>query len=600
MGAAPTKESMVDVLIIGAGPAGVMCANGLARAGVRVRIVDNRPVKVSAGQADGIQPRTIEVLQSYGLAEPLLRQAAYMVMAAFYNPSSSGGIERIGRVPDVTAPSARYPFEATLHQGEIENIFLTSMRKEGVEVERPIVPRSLEISTDEVLLKDPQSYPVKVILQHLEAADKEDDTEVVYAKYVVGADGAHSWVRKTLGFTMDGEQTDYVWGVVDIIPSESTNFPDIRNKTAIHSNNGSCMIIPREGDKIRLYIQLTDTDAVDPATGRVDLSKYGPQKLMQVAKKSFQPFTIDARPEDVDWWTLYVIGQRVASRFSAHERVFIAGDACHTHSPKAGQGMNASMNDTHNLIWKLTHVLRGWANMSLLKTYEFERRKYAQELIAFDKKFSAMFSGKLKAGDSKHDLFLEAFQSYGSFSSGIGIHYSPSPIVAPSYQSAAAHLTVGQRLTPHMLVRAADARAVEIQDYAPADTRFKVLAFIGDLKANAERIARLVEGLSRPCGFLQRAKARNFDAFDVVTICKGKKEEINYVDVPKALITHWTKVLVDDTDVLGKQGGKMYEAYGIADEGAIVVVRPDGYVGVVAPLDGLSIVDDYFAGFMTA
>ncbi|TFY73654.1 hypothetical protein EWM64_g10359 [Hericium alpestre] len=185
-----SKESRVDVLILGAGPAGVMCANGLARAGIDVRIIDKRPAKIAAGQADGIQPRTIEVLQSYGLAEPLLSQAAHMYMAAFYNPSPKGGIERTGRAADITAPTARYPFECTLHQGEIEDIFLKSLRKEGIEVERPIIPSSLEVSTDEALLKDPQSYPVKIVLEHLDAQGKGSlRSEVVHAKYVLGADG---------------------------------------------------------------------------------------------------------------------------------------------------------------------------------------------------------------------------------------------------------------------------------------------------------------------------------------------------------------------------------------------------------------------------
>ena len=156
---------------------------------------------------------------------------------------------------------------------------------------------------------------------------------------------------------------DYIWGVVDIIPD--TDFPDIRNRTAIHSNNGSCMIIPREGDKVRLYVQLTGGDVVDPETGRVNKDRVGPHELMQVAKKTFHPYSIHA--DEFDWWTIYIsklvlwrwvlgtwlmwriVGQRVSSKFSVHERVFIAGDACHTHSPKAGQGMNASMNDTHNL-----------------------------------------------------------------------------------------------------------------------------------------------------------------------------------------------------------------------------------------------------------
>jgi phenol 2-monooxygenase (NADPH) len=124
------------------------------------------------------------------------------------------------------------------------------------------------------------------------------------------------------------------------------------------------MIIPREGDKVRLYVQLTGSAVLDPATGRIDKERIGPRELMQVAKKTFHPYRIDT--DEFDWWTIYIsvwsvwvcesgradgcaVGQRVSSKFSVNERVFIAGDACHTHSPKAGQGMNASMNDTHNL-----------------------------------------------------------------------------------------------------------------------------------------------------------------------------------------------------------------------------------------------------------
>ncbi|KAH9024977.1 FAD binding domain-containing protein [Lactarius hengduanensis] len=585
------NESRVDVLVLGAGPAGVMCGNALARAGVNVRIVDKRAVRVAAGQADGIQPRTIEVLQSYGLADRLHSKAALMVMAAFYNPGPKG-IERIGRVPDVTAPTARYPYEATLHQGEIEAIFLDSMKKEGLQVERPIVPIALQISDDPKELADPRAYPVKVVLKHL-AKESGDDTEIVRAKFVVGADGAHSWVRKTLGFSMDGEQTDFVWGVVDIVPSEVTDFPDIRNKSAIHSTNGSCMVIPREGDKIRLYIQLSDTDAVNPQTGRVDLGRYDPERLLKVANKIFRPYTIHAVPDQIDWWTIYQIGQRVASRFTAHERVFIAGDACHTHSPKAGQGMNASMNDTHNLAWKLTHVLRGWADISLLKTYEFERRKYAQDLIAFDKEFSALFSEKLREDGEGHgptyEEFIGAFQNYGNFSSGVGVHYSPSAVTDPLYQAAAENLIIGQRLLPHVLVRAADAREVNIQDLAPSDSRFKLFVFPG---VHADKVASFLE---RPEGFFNRRR----DACSVITIMCGEKTTVNHLAVPPVLRPHWTKVLLDDTDITGTRGGWIHERYGISrTAGAVVVVRPDGYVGTVAPLDKLTVLDDYFGSFM--
>lgn len=598
-------ESKVDVLILGAGPAGVMCANGLAKAGVNVRIIDKRPSTLAAGQADGIQPRTIEVLQSYGLADALISQAAQLHMAAFYNPAPNGGIECTGRAPDVTAPTARFPFELTLHQGAIEKVFLDSMRQEGLEVERPKIPTSLEISTDEAVLSDPHAYAVKVVLKSLDVADGADDTEIVHAKYVLGSDGAHSWVRKTLGINMDGEQTEYIWGVIDMVPSPETNFPDYRNRCAIHSENGSCMIIPREGDKIRLYLQLTNADVVDPATGRVDMNRFGPDKLLEVAKKSFYPYIMTTTLEKIDWWTIYIIGQRVASKFSANERVFIAGDACHTHSPKAGQGMNASMNDTHNLIWKLTHVLRGWANLPLLKTYEFERRKYAQDLIAFDKKFSALFSGKPKseeyADGVTHEEFLQAFQTFGAFTSGTGIHYAQSVLTSTNHQAAASNLIIGQRILPQVVLRMADRQAIDIQDVCPADTRFKVLVFTGDLRDHAQRarVEKFAAELGRKDGFFRAiGETKAESIYDVLSILKGKKEEGSHFDVPEILRSHWSKVLLDDTDVTNKKGGKVYETYGVGSEGAVVVVRPDGYVGTVAPLDQVKSLDGYFAEFM--
>ncbi|KAI0364365.1 hypothetical protein BV20DRAFT_956369 [Pilatotrama ljubarskyi] len=599
------KESEVDVLVIGAGPTGVMCANALAMAGVNVRIIDQRPANVAAGQADGIQPRTIEVLQSYGLGERLLREGNQMHMAAFYNPSPSGGIERTGRAPDVTAPTARYPFKVTLRQEAIEAIFLDSMKAHGVVVERPIVPTSIEMSASEEELKDPNAHPVKVILKHLDPPQQHGDSEIVRAKFVVGADGAHSWVRKSLGISMDGEQTEYIWGVVDIVPE--TDFPDIRCKCAVHSRNGSCMVVPREGDLVRLYVQLSDRDVVDPATGRVDKSKMGPEKLLQVAQKSFEPFEIK-NTGDFGWWTIYIIGQRVAAKYSVNERVFIAGDACHTHSPKAGQGMNASMNDTHNLAWKLTHVLRGWADLSLLKTYEFERRKYAQDLIDFDKKFSKLFSGKPRTQENQdgitHEEFLEAFQTFGAFTSGIGVHYLPSAITDNQHQSYASKLTVGERMVPHVFIRAADARPYEIQDLLPSDTRFKILVFVGNVvdTAQAERVKALAEEIGSPGSFYHRfGRGDPAKVFDILSISSAKKEDVNYTDLPRLFRQHWSKVLLDDVDMYARVGGGGYEAYGIdPQEGAIVVVRPDGYVGIVAPLGRLQDVDVYFSSFMVS
>ncbi|OJA18323.1 hypothetical protein AZE42_02802 [Rhizopogon vesiculosus] len=592
------RHSEVDVLIIGAGPAGLMCANALANARVNVRIIDKRAVKVATGQADGISPRTIEVFQSYGLGERLLRESCEVHLAAFYNPNSTGGIEtnKVFRLNGV---------EVALHQGAIESIFLDSMKELGVEVERSTIPTSIELSTDENELTDPSSHPVRVALQRLDLPEGESKEEIVHAKFVLGADGAHSWVRKTFDISMDGEQSDFIWGVLDMVPE--TDFPDVRNKSLIHSNYGSCLVVPREADRVRIYMQLADEDVINPETGRVDKDKMGPEQLLKVAQKSLHPYRF-IPTNGISWWTLYIIGQRVASKFSIKDRVFIAGDACHTHSPKAGQGMNASMNDAHNLAWKIALVLRGWADMSLLSTYESERRKYAQELIAFDKMYSTLFSGKPMTEQNRdgvsHEQFLKAFQMFGGFTSGIGVHYSPSVVVNDSNQELASGLVIGQRFPPQKFIRAADACPIEIQDLLPSDSRFKLLVFAGKFgdPAQQARVESMVKDMQRPECFLNRyampGKSSTDSRFDVFTVSQGRKDDIQFMQFPAFLRPHWSKVLIDDIDVTGSFGGNGYSRYGIGPQGALVVVRPDGYVGAIASLDNVEELDTYFASFM--
>ena len=232
------------------------------------------------------------------------------------------------RVPDVTASSARYPFKIALHQGAIESIFLDSMYALGVSVSRPFTPVSIQLSEDRDILDDVNAYPVKachfyfsffkislttwqVVLRRVDCDNDGSGAEVVYTKFVIGADGenqillrarlsfliysigAHSWVRKAFNIAMQGEQTESVWGVIDFTPN--TNFPDIRNKCVIHSNNGTCMLIPREDDKIRLYIQLDSKDVADTSTVRVDKSQMSPFQLLDVCTISppeFNPFIL--------------------------------------------------------------------------------------------------------------------------------------------------------------------------------------------------------------------------------------------------------------------------------------------------------------------
>lgn len=389
-------ESKIDVLIIGAGPAGLMMATWLARCGVGARIVDKRGTKIFNGQADGLQCRTLEIFDSLGFAHRAWRESNHLLEICLWNPDEHGRIRRSGRIPDTIPGISRFQ-QVVLHQGRIERFLLDAVEAcSDIRVERGVAPTSIDIDESRVD-DDDDAHPVTVRLRRLseeeatpeQAAGSADDgapvqdglfrsnlarddtdrlltaakagtEEVVHARYVVGADGAHSWTRRQVGLELEGDSTDYIWGVLDMVPI--TDFPDIRMRCAIHSADaGSIMVIPRENKLVRLYIQLTTTERVGDEPARADRSKLSPRVILEAARRIMAPYTLSYRK--LDWWTAYQIGQRVGTSFAVHDRVFLAGDAVHTHrytkraravsvcprltrcSPKAGQGMNVSMQD---------------------------------------------------------------------------------------------------------------------------------------------------------------------------------------------------------------------------------------------------------------
>ncbi|KAI0084010.1 FAD binding domain-containing protein [Irpex rosettiformis] len=590
------NAARVDVLIVGAGPAGLMAANALTRAGVNIRIVDLRPTSVSYGQADGIMPRTMELFNSYGLADGFFKRANQINMVAFYNTREGGGIHRTAKGPVINAPTARYPFITSLNQGAIESMFLDSLGGHGIIIDRPTRPTSLTLSKDEKELQDPNSYPVTAILEHLQTENKEAYNETVHAKFVIGADGAHSWVRGALDIEMEGEQTDHVWGAIDFTTTSEATFPDWRNICTINAANTTMMLIPREQDKLRLYIELgLENGLIDTATGRVAPQNIDSKRLLEIAEEGLKPYALP--PANIEWWTCYVVGQRVASRFSIQQRAFIVGDACHTHSPKGGQGMNVSMNDSHNLAWKLAYVVRGWAGLDLLKTYEFERRKFAQELISFDKWYEAGFSTKARS-ELFDDKEKKAFLAFSGLTSGVGVQYDPSIIVTATKQDSPVKLALGQRIPPKIVLRAVDSTPIEIQDMCPSDTRFKIAVFTGDITkpSQLDLLRTFAKEIFREGSPLEKLGS---DAFDIFSVIKGEKDTVNYLDVPVVLRSHFYKVLLDAIDVTGTKGGKVYEDYGVPPEGGVVVVRPDGYVASITGLDEPVELENYFAKFLT-
>jgi phenol 2-monooxygenase len=244
---------------------------------------DSKPGTLKAGQADGLQPRTLEVFQSLDLAHEILTESCHMSEVAFWNPKSnladastngskgakkteagSAGIERTSFVPDVVV-DARFKHEITIHQGRIERILDESLRRYS---KRGIV-RFTDFEHFEIEAASDPKFPVKITIRtpsNGANGDLKAASRIVRAKYLVGADGAHSRVRKSMGLKLEGETTDHIWGVIDFVTD--TNFPDVRKRCAIHSDAGSIMIIPREriasGDYLtRLYVQVKEEVPTD-------------------------------------------------------------------------------------------------------------------------------------------------------------------------------------------------------------------------------------------------------------------------------------------------------------------------------------------------
>ena len=210
--------------------------------------------------------------------------------------------------------------------------------------------------------------------------------------------------------------------------------------------------------------------------------------------------------KEIAWWSVYEIGQRLCDKFDdvpesdvaqRLPRVFIAGDACHTHSPKAGQGMNVSMQDGFNLGWKLASVLRKRSAPHLLHTYSAERQAVAKELIDFDREWAAMLASS-KGFDAAETQ--KYFVRYGRYTAGTATRYRPALLTGEAtHQHLAEGLTIGMRFHSAPVIRVADAKPVHLGHAVKADGRWRIFAFAGAGDAGACN-----SGIRALCDFLGR------------------------------------------------------------------------------------------------
>ncbi|MFW3168801.1 FAD-binding monooxygenase [Geodermatophilus sp. CPCC 206100] len=602
----------VDVLIVGSGPAGSVLGAQLASfPGITTRIVERRPGPLEMGQADGLACRSLEMFDAFGLSGRVMREGYWVNETVFWRPDEQDRtrIARSGRIQDVEDGLSEMP-HVIMNQARVQELLVGVMRNSP---SRLTPDYGLELRT--LTVADSGEHPVEVTLQRTDP-ERSGDEVTVRARYVVGCDGARSRVRQSIGRELRGDSANQAWGVMDVLAV--TDFPDIRFKAVIQSDEGNIVVIPREGGYlVRFYIEL---DELEPGE-RVAARGITVDQLIARAGRILHPYTLDVR--DVVWWSVYEIGQRLTDEFddvptaevgTRSPRVFIAGDACHTHSPKAGQGMNVSMQDAFNLGWKLAAVLEGHATPELLHTYSAERQAVAQRLIDFDREWAAMHSARPEdgAGDEEgHALGLQRlYTEQGRYTAGVATHYEPSLITAEAtHQHLARGFPIGERFHSAPVVRLADAKAVHLGHVARADGRWRLYAFAdpADPRDQASRLRGLCEFLAAA----DESPVRRFtpdgadvDAvFDLRAVVQQGHRELPLAALPPLLLPRKGRLgLVDYEKVFGpdpKAGPDVFEQRGIdREQGCLVVVRPDQYVAAVLPLDGHAALADFFAGFM--
>lgn len=600
----------MDVLIVGSGPAGIAAHAQLAMfPNVSTRLIERRESRLVLGQADGIQARTVETFQAFGFAPQIVQEAYQITETAFWNPDpeNPGHIVRTGFTPDDSRGISEFP-HIIVNQARVIDYFAEYARRAPA---RADVDYGWEFVGLNVTGEG--EYPVEVTLRKsagysgagINTVEPEDadagETRVVRTKFVIGADGARSGVRSAIGGSLQGGQSFHAWGVMDVLAV--TDFPDYRKKSIIHSDAGSILHIPREGNHLaRIYVDLGEVPEDD--NGKIRQTPL--EDIIKQANAILSPYSIDVK--DVPWHSVYEVAHRVTDRFDdkatspdGKARVFLMGDACHTHSAKAGQGMNVSMQDGWNLAWKLGYLLSGMGTEELVETYSDERQVTAQALIDFDLEWSTLMAKKPEEFNSPREV-EDFYVNTAEFPAGFMTQYAPSVVVsADAQQDLAAGFPLGKRFKSVNTVRVADAVNVHIGHHHRADGRFRVYAFAdkdhSQLNAWAEWMLNSPES---PVKKFTPTGADIDTVLDVKVVYQEQHHDVAIETVPKLFLPASGPYGLTDYE-------KIYAAIAEEDifalreinrDGVIVVVRPDHYVSHILPMSARGELTEYFAQFM--
>lgn len=372
-------------------------------------------------------------------------------------------------------------------------------------------------------------------------------------------------------------------------------------------------MIPRERQLTRFYVPLQDADKGPEAN--LDKSSVTLNMIKVKVQELLSPFQFDFKI--CDWWKVYQIGRRIAPTWSKN-RVYLAGDAVHTHSPKVGLGMNMSIQDGFNLGWKLALVVKGIAHPSILDTYEPERHKLAEKLLEFDRTWFSNFQRAQQEDASTMDIknkvehMENIFKTFELFAEGFLTLYENSPLVHREEENPTKNLVPGERFLPAKVRSHADNVSSWTTRLLESDGRFRILLLAGDVrdKTQMQRVTEFSKYLASEDSVIHRftPKGQRLDSvIETKTIHCVPSEEIALSDFPEVLRffdekTGWSydKVWSDSKCFWDRYcDGTAYETWGVDPlRGALVVLRPDQYIGWIGELENVEGLETYFNGVL--
>lgn len=376
------QETETDIVIVGAGPVGLMCAYLGLLCGLRTVVLDQSAEPLQVGRADALNARTLQLLEIVGLFKELYplgktcSKSSVWANGQFISRQSSWWDDLEGCL---------HKHFLMLGQSFIEQLLDAKLRDLGTPVRRSTAVTDVQLAGNGCTT-------------HLA------NGESIRSQYIVGADGSRSLVRQSLNVPFEIVRPQLVWAVIDGIID--TDFPKVPEIIVFQAETSDVAWIPREGQIDRFYVRMDTKDfTLEQATAKMN--------------RALQPHTL--RFKEIVWFSQFSVKESVAERFAVQDRIFLAGDACHIHSVNGGQGLNTGLGDAFNLIWKLNMVMNFGAQTGLLRTYEEERKPVALSVV--ETSGELVRSTKYSQTGTHAQDYVEIVQKRAGNITGMGIQY---------------------------------------------------------------------------------------------------------------------------------------------------------------------------------